>query len=192
MSIPIKQTFSVNAPVERVWRFLTNPREVAQCLPGAEIIEALSEREFGGRVQVRVGPITAAYTGTATLAEVDEAGKRIRLIGEGRELGGGGSGMARLVMEGSVAPNENGGSVVRVDATVQIAGRVMQFGRGLVESVSQQIFREFAEQARARLEAPVLADATSAAPPPARPGREMRLIPMLWRAAVDWFRRLFR
>jgi len=200
MSITIHETFTVNSPIERVWRFLTTPQEVVECLPGAELTEVLSEREYAGRVKVKVGPITAAYAGKATLAEVDEANHRITLVGEGRETGGAGS--AKMTMHGGVTPNAASGSDVTVDATIDIAGKVMQFGRGLVESVSQQLFKQFVEQARVKLEseAPTAVESplgssnpapTSAAAPTTAP-RELRLLPLLWRAIVDWFRRLLR
>ena len=200
MSITIHETFTVNSPIERVWRFLTAPQEVVECLPGAELTEVLSEREYAGRVKVKVGPVTAAYTGKATLADVDEANHRITLVGEGRETGGAGS--AKMTMQGGVTPNAAGGSDVTVDATIDIAGKVMQFGRGLVESVSQQLFKQFVEQARVKLEseAPAAVESplgsntpapTSAAAPTTAP-RELRLLPLLWRAIVDWFRRLLR
>ncbi|HEV8362489.1 MAG TPA: SRPBCC family protein [Gemmatimonadaceae bacterium] len=200
MSITIHETFTVNSPIERVWHFLTTPQEVVECLPGAELTEVLSEREYAGRVKVKVGPVTAAYAGKATLAEVDEAKHRITLVGEGRETGGAGS--AKMTMHGGVTPNAGGGSDVTVDATIDIAGKVMQFGRGLVESVSQQLFKQFVEQARVKLEseAPAAVESplgsnnpapTSAAAPTTAP-RELRLLPLLWRAIVDWFRRLLR
>ena len=200
MSITIHETFTVKSPIERVWRFLTTPQEVVQCLPGAELTEVLSEREYAGRVKVKVGPVTAAYAGKATLAEVDEAKHRITLVGEGRETGGAGS--AKMTMNGGVTPNAAGGSDVTIDASIDIAGKVMQFGRGLVESVSQQLFKQFVEQARAKLEseAPAAVEyplgsnspaPTSAAAPATAP-RELRLLPLLWRAIADWFRRFFR
>ena len=200
MSITIHETFTVKSPIERVWRFLTTPQEVVQCLPGAELTEVLSEREYAGRVKVKVGPVTAAYAGKATLAEVDEATHRITLVGEGRETGGAGS--AKMTMNGGVTPNAAGGSDVTIDASIDIAGKVMQFGRGLVESVSQQLFKQFVEQARAKLESeePAAVEnplgsnspAPTSAGAPATVPRELRLLPLLWRAIADWFRRFFR
>jgi hypothetical protein len=104
-------------------------------------------------------------------------------------------------MQGSVVPNVNGGSDVRVDATIDIAGKVMQFGRGLVESVSAQLFKQFVEDARRTLEAespPPLTPTPAAAPAAAAPSpapaqqRELRLLPLLWRAFVERLRRIFR
>ena len=195
MSIVINESFTVNAPVERVWRFLTSPQDVVRCLPGAELTEVLSEREYAGRVKVKVGPVTAAYAGKATLTEVDDTARHMTLVGEGRETGG--SGTAKMTMRGSVVPHAAGGSDVNVNAAIDIAGKVMQFGRGLVESVSQQLFKQFVEQARSYLETPVEEHGARSAervpaPPPAAPPRELRLLPLLWRAIVDRIRRLFR
>ncbi|MGQ0641912.1 MAG: SRPBCC family protein [Gemmatimonadaceae bacterium] len=195
MSIVINEAFSVNAPVDRVWRFLTTPREVVQCIPGAEITGDLGERQYSGRVKVKVGPVTAAYAGKATLTKVDDAQRNMTLVGEGRETGGAGS--AKMTMHGSVTPNASGGSDVRVDATIDIAGKVMQFGRGLVESVSAQLFKQFVEDARTKLEAdtalPQSANAEARPIQASEPAtqRELRILPLLWRAVADWLRRLF-
>lgn len=191
MSIVINESFTVNAPVDHVWRFLTSPQEVVRCLPGAELTQVLGEREYAGRVKVKVGPVTAAYAGKATLTEVDDASHRMTLVGEGRETGG--SGSAKMTMRGSVVPHAGGGSDVNVNATIDIAGKVMQFGRGLVESVSQQLFKQFVEQARAHLEAQGARSEEPVPASPATPPRgELRVLPLLWRALLDWFRRLLR
>src|SRR5690606_32005475 len=42
---------------------------------------------------------------------------------------------------------------VGVESEVQLVGKLAQFGRGMVEEVSKQLFRQFAECARQRLEA---------------------------------------
>ena len=74
----------------------------------------------------------------------------------------------------------------------------MQFGRGLVETVSQQLFQQFVEDARARLEVvdagttgelPTDGEQSPAAPPPKR---ELRILALLWKAFVDRLRRLLR
>lgn len=207
MSLNLRESFHVRAPTQRVWGFLIDPAQVVQCLPGAELTETVDERTYRGRVKVKVGPISTAYDGTARLTEVNERARTMRMVGEGREMGAAGS--ARMTMVGTVVPDADGGSVVEVDATIDIAGRVMQFGRGLVESVSRQLFKEFAEAVRQRLEQEeagvtvataktpevllpnVSAPALSATPVAVSTPRELRVIPLLSRAIVDWIRRLF-
>jgi len=151
MALSLNETFRVAAPPDRVWQFLKNPADVVTCLPGAELTGVIDEKTYAGRVKVKVGPITAAYAGKATLTEVDDSARRMQIVGEGKESGGPGS--ARMTMTGVVSAVEDGGSEVSVDASIEIAGRVMQFGRGLIESVNKQLFKQFADSVQTKLEA---------------------------------------
>src|SRR5690606_31848791 len=113
MSLTINETFRVDAPPDRVWQFLKNPAGVVACAPGAELTETIDAQTYGGKVKVKVGPITAAYAGKAILTQVDDVARRMQIVGEGKESGG--SGSARMTMTGVVTPLPDGGSQVSVD-----------------------------------------------------------------------------
>jgi carbon monoxide dehydrogenase subunit G len=151
---------------------------VVTCLPGAELLEVVDERTFDGAVRVRVGPMEVAYRGRVLLAEVDEAARRVRMTGEGRESGGAGS--ARMSMTCALGPGPDGGTEVSVRAEVDVAGRLVQLGRGMFEQVSHQLFQELAACARAALEAGPASAGGAAGPSAPRP---VRLVPLLFRAA---------
>ncbi len=152
MGFAIKETFRVAAPVDRVWAYLVDPRQVVTCLPGAELTGDEGERVYLGKVKVKVGPVTASYAGRARLTEVNDAEHVVRMDAEGRESGGAGS--AKLRMTSRVEAHPDGGAEVRVEAEVDVAGKIVQFGRGMIEAVSKQLFREFVTCVRATLEAP--------------------------------------
>jgi carbon monoxide dehydrogenase subunit G len=160
----IKETFRVQAPVDRVWRYLIDPRQVVNCLPGAELTGDEGERVYLGKVKVKVGPVTASYSGRARLTEVNDAEHIVRMDAEGRESGGAGS--AKLRMTSRVEAHPEGGAEVRVEAEVDVAGKIVQFGRGMIEAVSKQLFKDFVGCVRASLESPT---ATAAAAPSAAP-----------------------
>ena len=194
MSLSLNESFVVSAPPDQVWRFLIDPARVALCMPGAELTETIDATTYRGCVTVKVGPITTRYSGTARLAEVDEGARRMQLLAQGTDAGGG---SAKMSMLGQVASRADGGSEVTVSARVDIAGKIMQFGRGMVESVSRQLFRQFAASVRSCLEGP-----EAPAPPPELAGRRTAEYPapsaehvvvhrLLWHALVDWILRLF-
>ena len=165
-SLRIEEKFTVPAPVERVWRFLLDPAQVAGCLPGARLDGSDGAGTFTGTMKVKVGPVTTEFRGKATFVEVDEAGRRMRLTGTGDDKAGGGS--ARMSMEGSVLAAADGGSEVTVTADVELAGKLVRFGRGMIEGVSKQLFKQFAERARTQLAAaPAPAPAAEATAPAA-------------------------
>src|SRR5919112_788508 len=112
MAMKIEETFQVRAPVDRVWRWLVDPRQVVGCLPGAELTGEEGERTYLGRVKVKVGPVTASYAGRATIVEQDDAAHVVRLQGEGREPTG--SGSATMSMTSRMTALPDGGTEVRV------------------------------------------------------------------------------
>ncbi|MFO0576977.1 MAG: SRPBCC family protein [Polyangia bacterium] len=172
-SLRIEEKFTVPAPVERVWRFLLDPVQVAGCLPGARLDGSDGAGTFTGTMKVKVGPVTTEFRGKATFVEVDEAGRRMRLTGTGDDKAGGGS--ARMSMEGRVLAAADGGSEVTVTADVELAGKLVRFGRGMIEGVSKQLFKQFAERARTQLAAPAPdapAPAAAASEPEPAPAAE--------------------
>jgi uncharacterized protein len=167
VGLKIEETFQVQAPASRVWNFLIDPHQVVQCLPGAELLEALDENTFTGRVKVKVGPVTASYKGKATFVERDDANRRVRMEGSGQETSG--SGSAKMSMTSEVVELPDGTSEVRVHAELDVVGRIVQFGRGMIEEVNRQLFRQFASCTQARLAEPEAAPAVEAAAAEAEP-----------------------
>jgi uncharacterized protein len=152
MALKIEETFQVEAPIARVWNYLVDPHQLVQCLPGAELVEVQDGTTFLGRVRVKVGPITASYKGKAIFVELDEESRQVRMVAEGQETGG--SGSAKMTMLSTLVELRDGGTEVRVHAEIDVVGRIVQFGRGMIEEVNRQLFREFASCTQARLTRP--------------------------------------
>jgi uncharacterized protein len=150
MPFKIEEQFEVRASVQKVWEYLIDPAKVVVCIPGAELLEALDERTFVGAVKVKVGPMTMSYKGRMKFTEVDEQGHQVRMVGEGREASGAGS--AKVTMLSKVAPLDGGRALVVVNAEVDLVGKIVQFGRGMIEEVSRQLFRQFSACVKQRLE----------------------------------------
>lgn len=150
MAIEIRETFRVAAPIDRVWRFLIDPTQVASCLPGASLDEVVDERTFLGSVRVRLGAISASYKGRVRFDEVDELAHRVRALADGRETGGG---TARGTLTSCLAALPDGGTEVVAEASVDLTGKVVQVGRGMIQAVSAQLFKEFVAKVRMKLEA---------------------------------------
>ena len=178
----IEKAFEVRAAPDVVWRFMLDPRRSLACMPGAELTEVKDERTFLGAVKVKVGPVTVAYRGQAHVEEADEAARRVRVLAEGREAGSAGSMKATMVSQ--VLALEGGRARVTVSAEVELTGRIVQFGRGMIDEVAGQLFDKFAEAVRAQLE-------TAQAPAPAPSAAPVRALPLLLRALWNLFLRLF-
>jgi uncharacterized protein len=160
----ITDRFRVNTPIDETWKVLLDIERIAPCLPGAQL-EEIHGDEFKGVVKVKVGPITAQYKGTAKLAEVDEAARRIVIDASGRDTRGQGNASAKILV---TMTGDETGTEVSVHTDLSITGKVAQFGRGVLGDVSAKLLGQFVE----RLEADVLSGGqapASAPPPPAAP-----------------------
>ena len=172
---------------------LKDPARVVECLPGAELVEMTDAQNFVGAIKVKVGPLAMSYKGKAKFTEVNEETHQVRMVGDAREVGG--SGSTKVTMLSTVAPlASGGGSAVVVDAEVELVGKIVQFGRGMIEEVSRQMFRQFSTCVRAKLE--VVEEAQPAQNTPVVPEtKAVAAAPLafraLWAIIARFFRRLF-
>lgn len=186
MAMQIEKTFVLKAPRDAVWDFLTDPEKVARCLPGAAITGKLDEQSYGGTMTVKVGPVTANYRGKMRFDKLDAAAGEAEIVASGQETRG--KGGADMRMKSRVAERQPGETEVTVTSDVNVVGVLAQFGRGMIQDVSDQLFQKFTDCMRRQLEAPAPpapAEATAAvaaipesapanppadlAPPPAPP-----------------------
>jgi uncharacterized protein len=190
MAISIKETFQVQAPVDQVWSFMLDPRKVATCIPGAQLKEMVDARTFLGQVRVKLGAITASYEGRVRFERVDEGDHVVEMVADGRETSGA---TAQGTMSSRLRPLPDGGTEVVAEATINLTGRIMQVGGGMVQGVSHELFKQFAASVKERLEVSGDAPEVEAAPAELPP---VRLLPLVlrafWTGVVRFFQRLFR
>jgi uncharacterized protein len=170
----LQNDFLVDAPLDETWATLLDIQRVAQCLPGATLESDGGDGVYRGSMQVRLGPMTLAYKGTARMAEVEEDAHSATIEVKAKELKGQGTASARI--RNRLEPGAGGATHVMVETDLNITGRPAQFGRGIMEDVAGKMLGDFAK----RLEGEVLrgnavtngngappATATASEPPPA-------------------------
>jgi carbon monoxide dehydrogenase subunit G len=161
MPIRIEKTFLVRAPAPDVWGFLTDPRRVARCMPGAAITGQVDDHTWAGTLTVKVGPVSASYKGQLAFALLDAQQRTAQIVASGQDTHGKGGAAMRLTSRLSErAPAE---TEVVASSELNVTGILAQLGRGMIQDVGDQLFAKFTAAMRAELEAP---------PAPAEAGRE--------------------
>jgi carbon-monoxide dehydrogenase small subunit len=149
----IEQHLAVGFPPEIVWDRLSDIRQVSSCLPGAEITE-LEEGRVRGRMNVSLGPIKIAFNGDGNVV-LDAENRVGRLSGGGRDAGTGSS--AEGEVEWRVLPGEASGSLIRVNLSWRLSGRLAQFNRaGLVQDVVQRLASIFVSNLESSLKGEIV------------------------------------
>lgn len=139
----VSNAFTVHAGVDEVWRQLLDMEGVATCLPGATIKATDDPKVYDGTMRLKVGPMRVEYRGTATLSEVDEAGRTAVISLQAREARGQGSALATVR---NTLHEVDGGTRVEAETDLKITGPQAQFGRGVIEDVGKRVLGEFAAQ----------------------------------------------
>lgn len=163
-------------PAEDVYDFLLNIDQVAMCVPGAELTGSEGDTHHG-RLRLKIGPIQANYGGSIKFLHQDDGARRIHLRAEGNEQSGAGSASAEVTVQVDSVPS--GGSRAHIETTLDIQGKVAQFGGPVLSQVSQRLINQFARNLEAALTASGRAPAPSAATTQDRSGPSFDPISMV-------------
>ncbi|MGW6057822.1 SRPBCC family protein [Streptomyces sp. NPDC055189] len=159
-SVPVK------ASPDEVFALLNDVERVASCMPGAAL-DGRDGDSWQGSVKVKVGPIGAAYAGTVRFLEVDPQGRRLRVQARGADTHGSGDAEAEVALEVLAAPE---GALLQISTDLVIRGKIAQFGKGAIATVSDRILQQFAQNLGSLLDqdrstAPAPSSSPSAAAP---------------------------
>jgi carbon monoxide dehydrogenase subunit G len=166
----IENSFEVPAPLDVAWPYLLDVERVVVCMPGAELTETVDDRNWKGRVKVKLGPVSLAFAGKVTMTERDDDAHRVVLSGAGMEQRGKGRASVTVTTTAEETPN---GTRISVVQELQVQGQVASMSRGMMQDVTSRLTKQFAECLEANLQAEQPAAAAperraqAAGPPPA-------------------------
>ena len=217
MKVELEKTFPMPGSAEVAWDFLQDIEAVAGCMPGAKITERLRRRAATReRSRCKVGPATMSFRGEVEVRDIDPAAHSLRLLGKGTDSTG--TSGASMDLTARIEAAAGGSSNLVGKSEVSMSGKAAAFGGRMMNSVADQILKQFADNFAAQVAA-LAAQRTAAATPvlpqrhgsaaravPARRGqrahasrrrrhrpvaRELNGLALLWAVFKDWLRGLF-
>ena len=159
----LTHTFTVPASLDTTWAAFNDIEGVANCFPGA-VVTSVEEDEFKGTVKVKLGPISLTYNGSGSFVEKDESAGRFVVEAKGKDRRG--NGTANATVTATLASASSGATDVEVLTDLSITGRPAQFGRGVIQDVSDKLLQQFIDCLEQKL------GGAAAAGAPAAPGPE--------------------
>jgi uncharacterized protein len=160
--------FTVGVPVGQAWDVLTDLELIAPCMPGAQLT-GVTDGVYTGKVKIKVGPVSAEYSGTAQFTEKDDATYRAVIDARGRDSRGNGN--ATAVISAHLRADGDR-TVVNVTTDLMIAGRIAQFGSGMIKEVSAKLLGQFVQCLEGRLGGDLPVAAGAVEQPATAPGIE--------------------
>jgi carbon-monoxide dehydrogenase small subunit len=144
-----EEAFVIRKPPAAVWNAFADIPAVAACLPGAALTE-YDAHAVKGKMSVRLGPISAAFNGSAVI-ERDDAALRGVIRGAGSDRGTGSRTKGEVTYR--LRP-ESDGQQTRVVLSVEysLQGALAQFSRsGIAQDLGRRLVADFAANLNARL-----------------------------------------
>ena len=143
-NIVLHQSFVVAQGTDAVWRVLSDIERVVPCMPGAALTGPVRDGRVPGRMTVKLGPITATFSGEAHVAR-DDAARRGIIAGGGRDRFTRSRVSAELAYAIHPAPGSGTETQVDIDVRALLTGPLAQFSRGgIVEDVAARLTQMFA------------------------------------------------
>ena len=146
----VSATYTFDAPRQRVWDLLIDPRVIAGCLPGCETLEPAGGDTYRATLTIGVAAVTGRYEGTVRMTGKDEpAGYTLIVEGKGKPGFVNGSADIALAETG-------GGACTRVAVTgrAQVGGTIARVGQRLLGGVSKMMMDRFFACLEAKAKAP--------------------------------------
>ncbi len=168
-------------------------------MPGAKITERIDDRHYKGTVAVKFGPASMSFRGDVEVVSIEPASKTLHIVGKGTDTtGGSGASMdltARVEAIDAASCNLIGVS------EVSMSGKAAAFGGRMIDSVADQLLKQFAANFAAQVQArqaqasesmvPAAQASAPAAPAVAPQPMQLNALALIWAVIRDWLRSLF-
>ncbi len=134
----IKGEYRIAASRDKVFAALNDQAVLQACIPGCESLEKTSDTEMKAKVRMRIGPVSANFSGKVTLSDIDPP-NGYKISGEGQ---GGAAGFAK---GGAVVTlrEEGAETVLNYNVDAQVGGKIAQVGARLIDGTAKKLADEF-------------------------------------------------
>lgn len=146
----LKDSFTIEAPLDRVWTLLQDVQRISACVPGVENVEEVGPDSYNGILKIKIGPISAAFAGRVTIIERTPP-ERLAAEITGQDKGT--ASLVKASFTGQLRPTETG-TQLDYEMDMALRGRLAQFGMTVVQATAKKMTAEFARCLTETLAAP--------------------------------------
>ena len=142
MEVKAEKNLKLNQDPDMIWECMIDPSFMVKSVPGAELTEQLDERNFKGKISIKIGPVTTKFNGEAEFTKLEEADYELTMEGKGLDTSG--KGGANMTMNIKLSTLEEGGTEMQSSMSLSITGRLAQFGARMIVAVNNKMFDQWA------------------------------------------------
>ena len=128
----------IPASRQAVWDALNDPDTLRTAIPGCKTLEKTSDSDLRATAAVKIGPISASFTGKVQLLDLDPPNS-YRIAGEGQ------GGVAGFANGGATVHLSDDGAdtLLKYEVKAQVGGKIAQLGARLIDATAKQMADQF-------------------------------------------------
>jgi carbon monoxide dehydrogenase subunit G len=135
--VKIEGEYLFDGPREAVWEILRDPDILATALPGTQSLEQVSENEYAGEMQVRIGPVGGLFSGRVIISdEVPPESLTMSVEGKGKPGFVKGTGAVQLISA------EDDKTLMQYQGDMEVGGRLASVGQRMMDSVRKSLLKQ--------------------------------------------------
>lgn len=190
MQVDLNKEFELPGSTAQGWEFLQDIPSVASCMPGAEITEKIDDKNYKGKVKMKIGPAAMAFNGDIVINSVDAEKRELNLIGKGQDSKG--SSSASMDLTAWIIEADGGKSALKGNASVTVTGKAASMGGRMMMQVADQILNQFGANFSEHIAAMGEGkEAEEAREHIAEQPQEINGLKFAWSVFIGWLRSLF-
>ena len=139
MAVVLEHPFSTTRPIDESYAAILDLERVVPCVQGGSVVEPTGPDSVKANIDVKMGAMSMAFTGTVEIVEQDADAHRVVMNVRSREAGGQGHADADVVF----ALRDGGGTI---STTARITGKAASMGEGVVQGVLDALIKDFADK----------------------------------------------
>lgn len=132
-------------PKDEVWRFITDPKNIASCLPDVLDYDVHDERTFDATVQVAVGPVRGKFKFKIAL-DPQPGGEHMNM-----KISGGGFGSVVDLMAGADVKGDDAATTLDWQGTASMRGPVATVGGRVLDAQARRVIATTFSNIKSRL-----------------------------------------
>jgi carbon monoxide dehydrogenase subunit G len=142
-------TVPIRASRARVWAFLTDPAQAAQCAPGLEQLELKDDAHFALTLRTGVGPVKGRFIFDVTWLE-RRSPEFAKVQARGKVPGS----AVDMISSMTLAEADDSSTTMQWESEVKISGMIASVGARLLQGAAEKTTNELFDCIRQKLESP--------------------------------------
>lgn len=139
--------FETDVTEEELWNYFTDPDVLAECAPGLQELEVITESELNAVLSVGVGSVKPTFDVDVTITETNYP-NRLEMKAGGEASRNAFEGVATMVL----SPTDEG-THLEWEAEANVSGLIASLGQRALGSVTQRLAEDFFESIEAKADA---------------------------------------